>query len=246
MTVAHADVGRLGRAGEGVSRGDQGSIKRLYDTLVWMGTKETKSALLAAARRLIGERGYANTSVRELAAAAGTNVAAVNYHFGSRENLLNEAMLEFFKEWAGRSAEVDVDPQAEPLKQLAERSRPIIDGIPAAQPAFVMALEVLLQARRAPELHTRIAEHYIELRRMAMQGMAETQRGRELPPRILEVAASYMIAVADGLQLQALIDPDVVPTADELAFFYESLAAAARAAAAPADGSEREADSDAR
>lgn len=246
MTVAHADVDCFGRAGGKVSCGDRGSIKRLYDTIVWMGTEETKSALLAAAKQLIGERGYASTSVRELAAVAGTNIGAVNYHFGSRENLLKEAMLEFFKEWAGRSAEVDVDPQAEPLKQLAERSRPIIDGIPAAQPAFVMALEVLLQARRSPELHARIAEHYVELRQMAMQGMAETERGRELPPRILEVVASYMIAVADGLQLQALIDPDVVPTADELAFFYESLAAAARAAAAPVDGSEQEADSDAR
>jgi AcrR family transcriptional regulator len=245
MTVAQVDVDCLGRTGGEASCGERWSIKRLYDTIVWMGTEETKSALLAAARRLIGERGYASTSVRELAAAAGTNIAAVNYHFGSRENLLNEAMLEFFKEWAGRSAEVDVDPKAEPLEQLAERSRPMVDGIAAAQPAFVMALEALLQARRSPELHDRIAEHYAELRRIAMQSMAETERGRELPPRFLEIAASYLIAVADGLQLQALLDPAAIPTADELAFFYESLAAGARAAAEPTGGSEREADGDA-
>lgn len=198
-----------------------------------MTSRETKAALLEAAKQLVTERGYAGTSVRELAAAAGTNLGAVNYHFGSRENLLNEALLEFFKEWAGRSAEVDVDPEAEPLKQLAERSRPVVEGIAAAQPAFVMALEALLQSRRSPELHSRIVEHYAGLRRMAMEGMAETERGRELPPRFLEVAASYMIAVADGLQLQALLDPEAIPTADELAFFYESLAAAARAAGQP-------------
>lgn len=198
-----------------------------------MTSRETKVALLEAAKQLVTERGYAGTSVRELAAAAGTNLGAVNYHFGSRENLLNEAMLEVFKEWAGRSAEVDVDPEAEPLKQLAERSRPMVEGIAAAQPAFVMALEALLQSRRSPELHSRIVEHYAELRRMAMQGMAETERGRELPPRFLEVVASYMIAVADGLQLQALLDPQAIPTADELAFFYESLAAAARATGQP-------------
>jgi AcrR family transcriptional regulator len=198
-----------------------------------MASKDTKAALLEAAKKLVVERGYAGTSVRELAAVAGTNLAAINYHFGSRENLLNEAMLEFFREWAGRSADVDVDPDAEPLKQLAARSRPVVEGIPDAQPAFVMALEALLQARRSPELHCRLVEHYAGLRRMATEGMAATPRGSELPPRFLEVVASYMIAVADGLQLQALLDPEVIPTADELAFFYESLAAAARAAGQP-------------
>jgi len=208
-----------------------------YDGLHLMGnSSETKAALLEAAKHLIRESGYTNASVRKLTAAAGTSQGAINYHFGSRENLLNEAMLEFFKEWAGRSAEVDVDPEAEPLKQLAERSRPMVDGIPAAQPAFVMALEAVLQARRSPELHRRLVEHYAMLRRMAIEGMAATPRGSELPPRFLEVVASYMIAVADGLQLQALLDPAAIPTADELAFFYESLAAAARAAGPASTG----------
>jgi len=203
------------------------------DTIVTVAAEDTKNALLEAAKRLILERGYAGASVRELTAAAGTNLGAVNYHFGSRENLLNEAMLEFFQEYAGRSAEVNVDPEAEPLKQLAERSRPMVEGIPVAQPAFVMALETILQARRSPELHRRLVEHYAAQRRRAIEGMATTPRGSELPPRFLEVVASYMIAVADGMQVQALIDPDAIPTADELAFFYESLAAAARAAGQP-------------
>jgi AcrR family transcriptional regulator len=203
------------------------------DTIADVAAEDTKKALLEAAKRLILERGYAGTSVRELTAAAGTNLGAVNYHFGSRENLLNEAMLEFFLEYAGRSADVDVDPAAEPLKQLAERSRPMVEGIPAAQPAFVMGLEALLQSRRSPELHSRLVEHYAMLRRMATEGMAATKRGSELPPRFLEVVASYMIAIADGLQLQALIDPEAIPTADELAFFYESLAATTRAADQP-------------
>ena len=47
---------------------------------------------------------------------------------------------------------------------------------------------------------------------------------------MVEVAASYMLAVADGLQLQALLEPEAIPTGEELAVFYEGLAAAARAA----------------
>lgn len=197
-------------------------------------SRDTKTALMTAAKRLILERGYAGATVRELAAAAGTNVAAVNYHFGSREKLLIQAMLECFMEWADRSAEVDVNPAAEPLAQLAARSRPMVDGIPAAQPAFLMALEALLQARRSPELHRQLAEHYAEMRRHASEAIAAaSKRGSEMPLRSREVVGSYMIAVADGLQVQALLDADAIPTGDELAAFYEALAAAARAAVPP-------------
>jgi AcrR family transcriptional regulator len=198
-----------------------------------MASQDTKTALLEAAKQLILERGYAGATVRELAAASGANVAAVNYHFGSRENLLNQAMLDVFAEWMWRSSKVDVDEEEEPLQQLAARARPMVDGIQAAQPAFIMALEVLLQSRRSPELHGQLAEHYARMRRFASESIAQSKRGSQLPPRYREVAASYMIAVADGLQVQALLDPDAIPTGDELAAFYEGLAAAARAAGQP-------------
>ncbi|HEY2141749.1 MAG TPA: TetR/AcrR family transcriptional regulator [Solirubrobacteraceae bacterium] len=196
---------------------------------------DTKTALLAAAKRLVGERGYAGTSVRELAAVSGTNLAAVNYHFGSREKLLDQAILEPFLEWAGRVAELaPTDPDLGPLEQLAARARPAVDGLSEAQPAFAVFLEALLQAQRSPELHGQLVEHYAEQRRRAAESIAASARGRQLPPRMVEVVASYMLAVVDGLQLQSLLDPDAVPTGEELAAFYEGLAAAARA-----DGKQR-------
>ncbi len=201
--------------------------------------EDTKAALLAAAKRLLVERGYAGASVRELAAAAGTNLGAVNYHFGSRKNLLNQAIFELALEWADRAGEQGpADPEAEGLQQLAARARPMVDGIPAMQPLFVVFLEALLESRRSPELHRQIVDHYSEHRRRAIESIASTKRGSEVPHRFLEVVASYMLAVVDGLQIQALIDPDVVPTGDELAFMYEALAAAARAEALTPEGPE--------
>jgi AcrR family transcriptional regulator len=48
---------------------------------------DTRSRLLAAAAELFAERGYHGTTVREIALRAGANVAAANYHFGSKEAL---------------------------------------------------------------------------------------------------------------------------------------------------------------
>jgi AcrR family transcriptional regulator len=198
-----------------------------------MNTSETKTALLQAAKRLVLERGYAGASVRELAAASGANLGAVNYHFGSRENLLNQAILGFFLEWGERVADADVDPSSTPLDELAARALPMIDGIAEAQPLFVMFLEGVLQARHAPELQEQLAAHYTEQRSRAAERIAASPAGGVLSARMLEVAASYMLAVADGMQLQALLEPAAIPTGEELAAFYEGLAAAARAGAPP-------------
>ncbi|MEV0633579.1 TetR/AcrR family transcriptional regulator [Streptomyces sp. NPDC050619] len=48
----------------------------------------TRDRLLDAAERLYAEHGFTATSLRTLTEAAGANVAAVNYHFGSKEGLL--------------------------------------------------------------------------------------------------------------------------------------------------------------
>src|ERR1035441_1007224 len=54
---------------------------------------DTKDKILDAAERLIGEQGYAATSLRHIIAEAGVNLAAVHYHFGSKEDLLDAVVL---------------------------------------------------------------------------------------------------------------------------------------------------------
>ncbi|HEY0814031.1 MAG TPA: TetR family transcriptional regulator [Pseudonocardia sp.] len=51
----------------------------------------TRRALLAAARRQLAENGFAGTTTRDVAAAAGVNQALVYRYFGSKEKLLAEA-----------------------------------------------------------------------------------------------------------------------------------------------------------
>src|SRR5712672_2244917 len=50
---------------------------------------DTKQKILDTAERLLGEQGYAATSLRQVIAAAKVNVASVHYHFGSKEDLLD-------------------------------------------------------------------------------------------------------------------------------------------------------------
>ena len=50
----------------------------------------TKDRILHAAEELFAAQGFATTSLRQVTSRADVNIAAVNYHFGSKENLVNE------------------------------------------------------------------------------------------------------------------------------------------------------------
>jgi AcrR family transcriptional regulator len=54
----------------------------------------TRSHLLETAGRVFAERGYADATSKEICERAGTPMASVNYHFGSREALYEEVLVE--------------------------------------------------------------------------------------------------------------------------------------------------------
>jgi AcrR family transcriptional regulator len=56
------------------------------------GPLETKNRLLDAAEALFMEHGFEATSLRAITAAADANLAAVNYHFGSKEALFESVL----------------------------------------------------------------------------------------------------------------------------------------------------------
>ena len=55
-------------------------------------SKQTRARLLNAAREVFSQHGFQGATVREICRRAKANVAAVNYHFGSKDGLLSEAL----------------------------------------------------------------------------------------------------------------------------------------------------------
>ena len=56
------------------------------------GSEQTRTRLLEAAREVFAAHGFQGATVREICRRAEANVAAVNYHFGSKDELLAEAL----------------------------------------------------------------------------------------------------------------------------------------------------------
>jgi AcrR family transcriptional regulator len=56
---------------------------------------DTKEQILIVAERLFAELGFAGTTLRNVVSEAGVNLAAVHYHFGSKENLFRAVVARF-------------------------------------------------------------------------------------------------------------------------------------------------------
>jgi AcrR family transcriptional regulator len=56
---------------------------------------DTKEQIITVAERLFAERGFAGTTLRNVVSQAGVNLAAVHYHFGSKEALFRAVVQRF-------------------------------------------------------------------------------------------------------------------------------------------------------
>ena len=90
----------------------------------------TKDRILGAAEELFAQHGFAGTSLRQVTSRADVNIAAVNYHFGSKENLVNEVFR----------------------RRMDEMSRRRLAALEAAQAAAPGELEPVLAAFVEPAL----------------------------------------------------------------------------------------------
>jgi AcrR family transcriptional regulator len=152
-----------------------------------MGNKED---LLAGAKQCLIERGWAHTTVRDIAAAANVSHAAIGYHFGSREALLTQALVEAVDELS------DVLAGDGPAEGPG-RWHALIDSFTTHRALWVAQLEAVVQAQRSEV----VREHLAKGQRQAREGLG----------------GSVPLALLGGLMLQWLVDPDSAPSATRVA-----------------------------
>lgn len=76
------------------------NLVRLYDNMSDKAT--TKDRILDAAEGLFAERGFAETSLRNITSRATVNLASVNYHFGSKKSLIQAVFDRFLREFCDK------------------------------------------------------------------------------------------------------------------------------------------------
>lgn len=173
-------------------------MNHLVNALAMLRAMGNREDLLAGAKKCLIERGWGRTTVRDIAAAAGVSHAAIGYHFGSRDALLTQALVEAVDEL---DAELS-DPSAG--QRPEDRWQALVDSFTTHRALWVAQLEAAVQAQHSPEVRERLAEGQ--------------RRGRE------GLGGSVPLALLSGLMLQWLVDPEHAPSGAEVADGLRALA----------------------
>jgi AcrR family transcriptional regulator len=187
-----------------------------------------RDQMLRAAAELIGERGFSETRIADVARRCGASPALVIYYFGTKDQLLTEA-LRYSEDlfYQGVSAQLDAAPTGRERLELLVRLTCIPQGDGEIPGAWGLWFDLWAQALRHPE----VAKDRIELDqrwRDTVTGVIRAaQDSGEISSEVdVETFVLTFASLLDGLSIQvALIDPTVDPErAFSLAMRYVSTA----------------------
>lgn len=179
-----------------------------------MGNRE---ALLQAAKACLLEKGYSRTTARDLAAGAGVSLAAIGYHFRSKEALLTEAMLLAFEDWHRhfRSLLVNVPPGTRPAERFQSIWTRLIETFETHRPLWRANYEIFSQLGERPEIGEALGASVPLIRRMLAAlflGVSEN----DVPEAAAREMGAFYHTLLSGMIGQWLLDPTHAPTAEQL------------------------------
>lgn len=190
-----------------------------------MGNRE---ALLAGAKRCLFEKGYARTTARDIAAASGVSLAAIGYHFGSKEALLNAAMFEVFDSWGAEVAKIgavaDVDDPVDRFEVVWSR---LMEVAISNRDVVTASFEALSLATHVPELRQQLAAG----QREGWRGLVALVHGIDedtVDDTMTRTLGAFYSALLSGVAAQWMIDPEDPPTARDFADALRTLTAGRR------------------
>ena len=148
----------------------------------------TKDQILDTAERLFAEQGYAATSLRSIIAAAGVNLAAIHYHFRSKEALLEAVVVR----------------RSQPANQ--ERLK-LLENFQQAAGSAPVSLEQVMEAFLAPTF--RMAQDSASGGRVFMRLLGRLHAEGDLLSGILKAQSSDVLERFAAALRRAL--PDLEP-----------------------------------
>jgi AcrR family transcriptional regulator len=182
---------------------------------VTMGNREE---LLAGAKRCLIEKGYAATTARDIASASGVSLAAIGYHFGSKDALLNQAIYELVGEWSDevqRALAEEGEPADDPVRRFETIMERTIASFGAVRGLWAAQLELLSLVGHNEELRAFLAS----VQGYAAAGLAELFLGIDpaQDPESARKAGSVLHAVFIGVMAKWFMGPKQALSGRELA-----------------------------
>jgi AcrR family transcriptional regulator len=169
----------------------------------------TRDRLLRASWRCVRRRGLKGATSRAITTAADANLGAITYYFGSKDALVAEAVGAAIERLVQPAVAALQDDALDPVSRVLEAIRRLEQAFERSTRDAPAYLEVLVHSGREPQLGERVRRIFADLRSVLAAQIAEQQRAAALPEWIEpDAMAGLLLAVAQGVVLQTLVDGD--------------------------------------
>ena len=172
---------------------------------------ETREKILHAAFTELSRRGYENTSIKDIAEAAGVAQGLVHYHFKSKQQLVLDVLAEVC-----RAMEYVPDKGASGAQAAYANFKTMLASHPETHALYIQLLAVGLHDKEVGAGVLKfLTDDRAHIQEIARQVLAE----RGLEPTPARGIAAVVEAAVLGIMIQNLIDPnfDAVEAVDTLA-----------------------------
>jgi AcrR family transcriptional regulator len=179
-----------------------------------------------AARGCLRTRGLAETSSRAITDLAGANLAAITYHFGSKERLVAVALAAELEAWTR--------PVLELLDEPGDAAPRLLGAVSALNATFDEQrerlpglLEVFVHAARDPDPGNPVTATWTDLAARLAAVITELRAGGVAPVWVApDAMAALILAVAAGTVVSVIVEPAGASHRDIAAQFASLLLAA--------------------
>ncbi|TDP97817.1 TetR/AcrR family transcriptional regulator [Labedaea rhizosphaerae] len=188
-----------------------------------MGNRED---LLAGAVTCLKERGWARTTVRDIAAAAGVSHAAIGYHFGSREELLFQAYVQAMDEWGGemtKAVEAAAARGADRKEQYAALWDELAASVRTNHQLWLASVEASVVAEHNPQMRELMTSAMREGRRGLAAGLTEIPED-DVDDKLEFSVGAVQMALVSGLMFQWLFAGEKSPSGADVVAGLTALA----------------------
>jgi AcrR family transcriptional regulator len=146
------------------------------------------------------------------------SLAAIGYHFGSKDALMNQAVYEAVGDWAQGFEQMlaTADPNATAQERIEMLLTHMVEPFAGSRPLWLAQFELIAEADRQPELR----EFFARIQPEAHQGLGELflyGADPQSDKKTASVVGKLYHAILIGLMAQWLIDPETASTGPELA-----------------------------
>jgi AcrR family transcriptional regulator len=180
---------------------------------------ERRAALGAAAARVIARSGLGAATLREVAAEAGLTTGALTHYFTDKRELLRFTLEASLEGRRARHTDRHAMSPDEALRDTLVRALPID---PAARLHWIVTVAFCSHAVSDPDLAVTQRDAYRAFRSDVCRQVEATRRADTGEQSL--ATAERLIALVDGVALQALFDPDSWPPERQLAMIDDALA----------------------